>query len=371
MSFITTSHSTSLISTDGDIDTGRGQLGYTSTGIIAGNVNDLWALTSPYKPHFCVLDCLANCAIQLPPIGTSPSEANLGHRISIHNKSGVGSIDIQDSSSSSIYVLLPSVVTTLIATSAPNGWDYTTMSAPSGATLQTAYNAGNTILETPNRPVTITDDSGNNPSIFDVQNGFNGSLLKVGNATVGVYSPYVETAFDNIAQPRALTVYSASVPRPYASVASDAGKHIEVFDDKREVMGPPSVALGTALSSIVRETIPVKVIVNSAAPVVAYTFTGTINTIYQFRVDIMINDLISFCSSQLIFGMKNGGASNTLSALYQENQITSPITVDPVYTITTAGTSGVNINIQGPDYAPPGLKLFDAFIIITVMGASP
>lgn len=369
MSLLTTSHSTSLVSTNGDIDTGRGQLGYTAIGILAGNVNDLWALTSPNKPHFCVIDCLADCAVQLPAIGTSSSQANLGHRISIHNKSGVGNIDIQDSSSGSIYVLAPGVVTTLIATTAPNGWDFTTMTAPSSATLQTAYNAGNTILEIPNRPVTITDDSGNNPSIFDVQSGFNESLLKVGNATPAVYSPYVEMKFQNIGTPRPFTIYSSSVNRSYASVASDTGKHIEIYDDKREVMGNPSLALGSPLSSIVRETIPVKTGANNTTPT-TYTFTGLPDTTYQFRIDIMMKDPLSFCSSQLIFGMNNGAVSNTLSSLYQENQINSPITVDPIYTITTSGSAGVNINFQAPDYPPLGFKNYEVALIITIMGVS-
>lgn len=367
MSALTISHSVTSLSTDGDFDTGRGQLGYTAIGTLTGAVNDLWSLCSPYKPHFCVLDCAANCALQLPAVGSSSLEANIGHRISIHNKSGVGNIDIQNSSSVSVYVLAPGVVTTLIATSAPGGWDFTTMVAPSGATLQSAYNAGNTIFELANREVLIQDNAGFNNEIFAVKKDAGTALFRIGNSLLGVDTPYIESVINPISNPQASTIYTSTVGIPYSSVNDDAGRIVEVTDNKREVLGLPNVALGIAGSSVVRDSTGARLAVDSAN-YTSYNYVGLPNTTYQFKVNILIKNSSAFCSSQLIFGMNNAVVTNTLSSLYQENQISAPITTDPDFTIASFGTSGVTIGIRGPDYAPPGLKNYDAAIELTVIG---
>lgn len=361
MSSLSTAHSISSLATNGDIDSGRGQLGYTAIGSLVGAVNSLWTLTTPYKPHFCVLDCLANSALQLPVVGSLSTQANVGYRVTIHNKSG-NTIDVQTSAGSSIYVIPGGDVSTFTAVNVPNSWDFTTQTASSGATLQSAYNAGNSIIELPNRNVLIQDDPGFNGSILSVQASDSVPLLDIGNVTPGVNSPYLKQGYGVLVNPQPNTVYSiidGSVP--YTSTSDDQNKQVYFTETtNREVYGAPGLGLGTPGSSIVKDTSGLSQIPISSAGSSSFNYVGLPNTTYVIKYDIIIRDNNAFSSMQVIFTMDNQGVSNIVSSPYQEIQNSAAVTVDPVVNVVSFGTSGYTLSLQGPDYNPPGIKSYIA-----------
>lgn len=362
MSSLSIAHSISSLSTNGDIDSGRGQLGYTTIGSLVGAVNPLWSLTSPYKPHFCVLDCLANSAIQLPTVGTLSTQANVGYRVTVHNKSGTSSIDVQTSTSVSIYVIPPGEVSTFTAINAPNSWDYTTQTASSGATLQTAYDAGNTIIETPNRNVLMRDDPGFNGNILSVQASDTVPLLEIGNSTPGANTPYLKQGYGVLNNPRSNTIYSViDGSAPYNSTSDDQNRVVLYTEtSNREVYGPLGIGLGSPGSSIVKDTSGTSQIPISSSGSSSFNYVGLANTTYLIKYDIIIRDNNAFSSAQVVFTMDNQGVSNTISSPYLEIQNSAAVTVDPIITVVSFGTNGYTISIQGPDYNPPGVKSYIA-----------
>ena len=368
MSSLSVPHSISTISTNGDIDSGRGQLGYTAVGSLVGLVNNLWTLTTPHKPHYCVLDCLANSALQLPAIGTSSSQANLGYRVTIHNKSGANTIDVQSSTSVSIYVIPPGEVSTFTAVTAPNTWDFTTQAASSGATLQTAYDAGNTIIETPNREVLIRDDAGFNQTVLTVQAADAVPVLEIGNAVPGLNTPYIKEGYGQLTNPQADTLYRmSSGPFVYNSTSDDQGRQVSFMqlNSSREIFGSTGKGLGVPQSSIVRDVMGASQISLDSVNSVGFNFVGLPDTTYGVKWEIFIRDANAFSSIQIIFTMDNKALTNTVSSPYQEIQNSAAITVDPVITVTSFGTSGYTVSIQGPDYNPPGIKTYIGTWLIT------
>lgn len=360
MSSLTVSHSISTIATNGDIDSGRGQLGYTAIGSLTGLVNSLWSLTTPHKPHYCVLDCLANCAVQLPQVGTLSSQANVGYRVTIHNQSA-NSIDVQNSSSGSIFTLLPGVDSTFTATGAPNTWDYTIPSVASGATLQSAYDAGNTIVETPARVVSIKDDPGHNANILQVLTDSNVPLLDIGNIALGSNAPYVKQGPGLLSNPRSGSTYNITSAVPYNSSADDQGKNVSYSDTvKREVFGAPATGLGNPASSIVRDTSGSSQNAISSSGTTNFNFVGLPDTTYAVKYDIIIRNASAFSTVEVKFTMDNLALSNSVTSPYLEIQNSPAVTVDPVVTVSSFGTSGYTIGIQGPDYNPPGVKVYVA-----------
>ena len=370
MSSVTVPHSISTLSTNGDIDCGRGQLGYTANGSLVGAVNSLWTLTTPHKPHFCTLDCAANSAVQLPIIGTSLSQANLGYRVTILNKSA-NTIDVQDSAAGSIFVLQPGVSSTFIAVTIPNGWDYTSPSAGSGATLQSAYDAGNTIVETPAREVSIKDDAGHNTNILRVLTDADVPLLNIGNTSLGVDTPYVKQGPGVLSNPRPNTTYNVTSVIPYDSSADDQGRIVSYTStSNREVFGTAGVGLGNLSSCIVKDTFGSSQNGISSSGVTNFNFVGLPNTTYLVKYDIIIRNPSAFSSVQVNFTMDNLLASNTVTAPYLEIQNSPAVTVDPIITVSSFGTSGYTIGIQGPDYNPPGVKAYTANWIVNSIAYS-
>lgn len=360
MSSLTVSHSISSISTNGDIDSGRGQLGYTAIGSLTGLINNLWTLTTPHKPHYCVLDCAADCAVQLPIIGSSSTQANIGYRVTIHNKSA-NNIDVQNSSSVSVYILQPGVSSTFTAEIAPNTWDFTVPSASSGATLQSAYNAGNTIVETPLRNVSIKDDAGHNTSVFEVLTDANVPLLEIGNVTLGNDTPYIKQGHGLLAFPQPNTIYNVTGLVPYTSSADDQGRDVSyVGVSSREVFGLPGIGLGDPNSSIVKDTYGSSQNAVNSAGSIGFNFVGLPDTTYLVKYDLIIRNSSAFSSVQVSFTMDNAALSNVVTSPYLEIQNSAAVTVDPVITVSSFGTSGYTLGIQGPDYNPPGVKLYVA-----------
>jgi len=370
MSSITVPHSISSISTNGDIDCGRGHLGYTANGSLVGALNNLWTLTSPHKPHFCILDCAANSAVQLPIIGTAFSQANLGYRVTILNKSP-NTIDVQNSSAGSVFVLQPGVNSTFIATTAPNGWDYTPPSATSGSTLQSAYDAGNTIVETPAREVSIKDDAGHNANILQVLTDADVPLLDIGNSSIGVDTPYVKQGPGSLVNPRSSTTYNITSTLPYNSSTDDQGRIVTYAGlSNREVFGDAATGLGNASSSVARDTYGSSQLAISSAGASNTNFVGLPNTTYFIKFDIIMRNASAFSSVQVNFTMDNAAVSNIVTAPYIEIQNSASITVDPVITVSSFGTSGYTIGIQGPDYNPPGVKNYDGCWVATSVAFS-
>jgi hypothetical protein len=368
MSSLNIPHSISLLSTNGDVDSGQGQLGYTAIGSLVGLINDLWTLTTPYKPHYCVLNCIANSALQLPIIGLGG--ANVGHRITIHNTSVANNIDVQTSTSASIYIIPFSEVSTFTAVSAPNGWDYTTQSSlVSVATLQSAYDAGNIINESLNREVLISDNAGFNQTILRIQASDTRPLLDIGNSLPGTNSPYIKQGYGTLNNPQSNTIYNISDgPSTYTSSSDDQNRQVSFNQtSKREVYGLSGIGLGDAGSSVVKDTNGASQIPINSVGLSSFNFTGLPNTTYIVKYDIIIRNDDAFSTIQVVFTMDNKALTNTVSSPYQEIQNSASVTVDPIITIVSFGTSGYTISIQGPDYNPPGPKLYTANWIYTHM----
>jgi hypothetical protein len=366
MSFLNIAHSPSKFIIDGDIDTGRGQLGITANGTLQGVINDLWLLSSPYKPARYILDATGNVSIQLPIIGLLQTDASVGHHIMIHNIS-VFNITIQNSSLVNIYVIPPGLYTLLTAIGAPGNWDYTTLGGVSSVTLQSAYDNGNTIFESLNREVLIQDNAGYNPSILDIQAPAGNSLFKIGNSVGGVNTPYLASGISQILSPQSNTVYIGSNIGSYTSVLNEAGSLVLVTPNKREILSAPVVALGSASSSVNNLTLGGKLTVDSVSTS-SIIINGLANTTYDIEVHLIINNALTIVTTRLQFTMVNGLISNVISPVYEESQIdTSLITVNPLYTAVSSGGLGVSVNIIGPDYLPAGLKTYDCAYIIYQM----
>lgn len=370
MSSINIPKSTSAIITEGDINCGRGQLGYTAIGTLSGVVNNLWTLSAPNRAHFYVLSSVLDSSCQLPEVGSLSTQANVGHRLTIFNVSPTANITVQTFSSVNIFIVGPGSSATFIAIAAPNTWEYT---APmtSITDLQTAYNNGNTIVESFGNSVLIQDNAGFNSRIFEVLDANSDTLLNIGNATVGLDTPYVHVGNTVISSHQPSTIYLSTIDAAsYASAPNDSNSQVELLVKKKELYGQVPTPIGTPVSSTMKETTQYAASISSTGSTSIF-YIGEYNTLYSVTLEVLINNSDVYYTSILKFTMQNEDAfspSNNISSLYQESEFDNlVITVDTLYTVLPNGNNGFELQVTGPDYLPPGPKSYNMRILCTVV----
>lgn len=126
---------------NGDINTGRGQLGYTVTDTTF-TTSALWSLTGLVYGNKYLLDTAAAGVqtVSLPTIGTANTEAEVGYEVTIKNIGSVDNIIVNDDAASLVATLNPGAVVHLVASVAPSTWQilYDSTNA-TGDNLQEVY----------------------------------------------------------------------------------------------------------------------------------------------------------------------------------------------------------------------------------------
>lgn len=121
--------STNSYNSNGDINSGRGQLGlcvfYNATvASIEQSVIPVPTSTNPFTDYFnkYILTSTGNLSFKLNIVGTTDSDVQPGYTCVIVNKNSAYTISITDSSSGLIYNLQPNYQITLIAQVASDTW---------------------------------------------------------------------------------------------------------------------------------------------------------------------------------------------------------------------------------------------------------
>lgn len=182
---------------DGDIDVGRGQLGFGWRGTASSVA--LWSLQRGAN-HYLIDPTANNTTITLPLVGTSSTQAQPGHWLTIANISGSGfNLVVNNSGGTTIATLTPNNSLKIIAdSSAATSWvvQYDTTIYTTAATLQSAYNASGAttqiVLSNTFGGLKINDASTALGRLFEIHNNAaTYDYFSIGNVTPGSQTPYV------------------------------------------------------------------------------------------------------------------------------------------------------------------------------------
>ena len=191
---------------EGDINVGRGQLGYGVHGTIGAGPVDLWSVYQGANSY--IIDPTEATTLTLPPIGLTSVEAQPGHKILIYNDDANNSFDIaiQDPSLVTLNTLMPGKGAIYIADSAsPFTWKVLIdgSAAPILTTLQQAYEVNsnngvtlNSINQTLGEFDIIAPDLTADPlreflSVYSTGPNTAEAYLRVGNTDQPLFEPYV------------------------------------------------------------------------------------------------------------------------------------------------------------------------------------
>lgn len=226
-----TSLSYNRVSIDGDFDVGRGQLGIGWSGATVSAA--LWSLHRGAN-HYIIDPLSLSTIITLPVVGTSATQAQPGHWLTIVNSSVTNTIVVNNSSSVTVATITPGNSIMIIAdTGAATGWvqQYNT-SGYGDTTLQGAYNASGTsspqiILNNTNGALKISDASTPLGSMLEIHNNASSyHYLTVGNSPSGAQNPSVTmigsttTAANTVAMISSTVSGAGSVGMASSNVAS-------------------------------------------------------------------------------------------------------------------------------------------------------
>lgn len=191
-----TSLSNNRITVDGDIDSGRGQLGLGWSGSTIST--SLWSLYRGAN-HYIVDPTSASTIITLPAVGTASSQAQSGHWLTIANVSSTtNNIVINNNSATTITTITPGNSAKIIANSSTvNNWviQYNTSNYTS-TTLQQAYDASGAItqivLSNTNGSLKINDATTPLLYNFEIYNNIGSyHYFASGNFPSGTQNPYI------------------------------------------------------------------------------------------------------------------------------------------------------------------------------------
>lgn len=364
---------------DGDINVGRGQLGYGWSGTTSSSL--LWSLQQGAN-HYAITPSVLGTIITLPQVGTGSTQAQPGHWLTIANTSTTLNLTVNNSSGTTIGILTPGNSLKIIADSiAASSWvvQYNTSGYGVSTTLQGAYNASGTT----NPQITLTNAFGSlkladaaTPltSLFEIHN--NAGLyhyLRVGNSTSGSQTPYIgllgstvtSSQSDNLAAiGSTITGAATSIALIGSNVTSTAatGNNIAAIGS---TVSNPAINSAALINSTVsgNRSVGISGATISGNDSIGFRSTVSGNSSVAFgTVTINQNGCVALCDSQSAYTgytspqtfyatftggeQRYGGATNIGTSKTSPNEITFYVTRNNV---TTAGTS---FNLIGTTASP-------------------
>ena len=348
---------------NGDINSGRGQLGYTVTDTTFTTAA-LWSLTGTVYGNRYLLDTAAggNQTVTLPTIGTGNTEAQVGYEVTIKNTGAVDNIVVENDVAATVATLNPDSVVRLVAAVAPSTWEILAdNTSATGDNLQDVYDRSIAQADTPQiniqsgQPVVFGNIAGDATNdLFKVTNAANtNDFLRVhANSATAAAVTVGRQVTGNVSGSTVLSDGAAAMTNTSASVvlANNAG-----------VLQVGSVSVpGTRVMPGVASNSPNLIVTLDQAnttdvtPAVLTVVTGVNNTIYNVKLSIIgvstntgaVTTAGDSITSEILVKSKN--AAGTMSASLP---ITTTQTDASMSTSTqTVGVSGGNLTltIVGP-----------------------
>lgn len=318
---------------NGDINSGRGQLGYTVTDT-SFTTAALWSLTGTVYGNKYLLDTAAagNQTVTLPTIGTGAAQAQVGYEVTIKNTGSVDNIIVENDVAANVATLNPDSVVRLVAAVAPSTWEILADSTnTSGDNMQDVYDRSIAQADVPQiniqsgQPVVFGNIAGDaSNTLFKVTNSGNtNDFLRVhANSTTTAAVTVGRQVTGNVSGSTVLSDGAAAMTNTSAGVvlANNAG----VVQVGSVSVPGTRIMPGVALNSPNLITTLDQVNTTDVTPAVITVVTGVNNTVYNVKLRII------------------GVSTNTGAVTTAGDSLTSEILVKAT---NTAGTMAASLPI--------------------------
>ena len=317
---------------EGDLNVGRGQLGYNVTVDVLADSN-LWDIYKGANSYILKPD--ANRVVTLPMIGLSNNEAQPGHKILIYNDSNFV-LSINNSSNVLINNINSEKAAIYLAESGPDEWKLFYDSSLLTTTLQQAYEANNdngiTLNTVPNAygefdiiaPDLSTDSLRQFLSVYGSGGiGVGGLYFRSGN-TPGTpnYAPYIAANGAEIIDPGPFSVAMGQ--------GANAGlNHNFAFGFQAGTGGENAIAMGYQSQAISENSVTLGYISQvdiSSEGAVAIGYNLSVRSPFAVGLGTIIN-VNPNCANSMVLGTGtlSNGSRRSLLLGYSDNIYTSPL----------------------------------------------